>query len=63
MSVCIFGEDIYWIVFSDDGGELVFRAECSVKEFEDFIKPFILPEASPSPEVSPAAQEPPRPMQ
>lgn len=53
MSVCIFGEDIYWIVFSDDGGELVFRAECSVKEFEDFIKPFILPEASPSPEVSP----------
>lgn len=63
MSVCIFGEDIYWMVFSDDGGELVFRAECSVKEFEDFIKPFILPEASPSPEVSPAAQEPPRPMQ
>ena len=63
MSVCIFGEDIYWIVFSDDGGELVFRAECSVKEFEDFIKPFILPEASPSPEVSPAAQEPPRPVQ
>ena len=63
MSVCIFGEDIYWIVFSDDGDELVFRAECSVKEFEDFIKPFILPEASPSPEVSPAAQEPPRPMQ
>ena len=63
MSVCIFGEDVYWVVFSDDGGELVFRAECSVKEFEDFIKPFILPEASPSPEVSPAAQEPPRPMQ
>lgn len=63
MSVCIFGEDIYWIVFSDDGDELVFRAECSVKEFEDFIKPFILPEASPSPEVSPAAQEPPRPVQ
>lgn len=63
MSVCIFGEDIYWMVFSDDGGELVFRAECSVKEFEDFIKPFILPEASPSPEVSPAAQEPPRPVQ
>ena len=63
MSVCIFGEDIYWVVFSDDGGELVFRAECSVKEFEDFIKPFILPEASPSPEVSPAAQEPPRPVQ
>lgn len=63
MSVCIFGEDIYWIVFSDDGGELVFRAECSVKEFEDFIKPFILPEASPSPEVSPAVQEPPRPVQ
>ena len=63
MSVCIFGEDIYWIVFSDDGGELVFRAECSVKEFEDFIKPFILPEASPSPEVSPAAQEPQRPVQ
>ncbi len=63
MSVCIFGEDIYWMVFSDDGGKLVFRAECSVKEFEDFIKPFILPEASPSPEVSPAAQEPPRPVQ
>ena len=63
MSVCIFGEDVYWVVFSDDGGELVFRAECSVKEFEDFIKPFILPEASPSPEASPAAQEPPRPMQ
>lgn len=63
MSVCIFGEDIYWIVFSDDGDELVFRAECSVKEFEDFIKPFILPEASPSPEVSPAVQEPPRPVQ
>lgn len=63
MSVCIFGEDVYWVVFSDDGGELVFRAECSVKEFEDFIKPFILPEASPSPEASPAAQETPRPMQ
>lgn len=63
MSVCIFGEDIYWVVFSDDGGELVFRAECSVKEFEAFIKPFILPEASPSPEVSPAAQETPRPVQ
>ena len=63
MSVCIFGEDVYWVVFSDDGGELVFRAECSVKEFEDFIKPFILPEASPSPEASPAAQETPRPVQ
>ena len=63
MSVCIFGEDVYWVVFSDDGSELVFRAECSVKEFEDFIKPFILPEASPSPEASPAAQETPRPVQ
>lgn len=63
MSVCVFGEDIYWVVFSDDGSELVFRAECSVKEFEDFIKPFILPEISPSPEVSPTAQETPRPVQ
>ena len=63
MSVCIFGEDVYWVIFSDDGSELVFRAECSVKEFEDFIKPFLLPEASPSPDVSPAAQETPRPVQ
>lgn len=63
MSVCVFGEDIYWVVFSDDGGELVFRAECSVKEFEDFIKPFILPEVSPSPDASPAVRETPRPVQ
>ena len=63
MSVCVFGEDVYWVVFSDDGSELVFRAECSAKEFEDFIKPFILPEASPSPDASPAAQETPRPVQ
>ena len=63
MSVCIFGEDVYWVVFSDDGGELVFRAECSVKEFEDFIKPFILTEEEALPEVSPAAQETPRPVQ
>ena len=63
MSVCVFGEDVYWVVFSDDGSELVFRAACSVKELEDFMKPFILPEASPSPEVTPAAQETPRPVQ
>ena len=63
MSVCVFGEDIYWVVFSDDGGELVFRAECSIKEFEDFIKPVVLTEAAPSPEASPAAQETPRPVQ
>ena len=63
MSVCVFGEDVYWVVFSDDGSELVFRAECSVKEFEDFIKPFMLPEVSPSPEASPAVQESPRPAQ
>ena len=63
MSVCVFGEDVYWVVFSDDGSELVFRAACSVKELEDFMKPFILPEASPSPEVTPTAQETPRPVQ
>ena len=63
MSVCVFGEDVYWVVFSDDGGEQVFRAECSVKEFEDFIKPFVITDASPSPDVSPAAQETPCPVQ
>lgn len=63
MSVCVFGEDVYWVVFSDDGGELVFRAECSVKELEDFIKPFLLPEAAPSTAASPAAQDTPRPVQ
>ena len=63
MSVCIFGEDVYWVVFSDDGSEQVFRAECSAKEFEDFIKPFIITEASPSPEASAEAQETPRPVQ
>ena len=63
MSVCIFGEDVYWVIFSDDGSELVFRAGCSVKEFEDFIKPFMLPDASPSPDVSPAALVTPRPVQ
>ena len=63
MSVWIFGEDVYWVIFSDDGSELVFRAGCSVKEFEDFIKPFTLPEASPSPDVSPAALATPRPVQ